>query len=361
MTDTDTADTSEAAEQIQTEVVDAVAPMTIEEAQAKVDARKSARQGEQPEAEEAEEEASEEEAEEEAEEAEGSETKEESEEGVLSHKEYVESLDQSGREDLAIELGSGLGKLAGSNRKLIRELKSQLVTANEAKEAAIKLAPSADVPFPELRTVESVDAKIEEIDEMLTDWGDRMTFEQTEKYDEASGQDVKGVEKDGQFYTLKALKEWRDNQRKALKGLRGQKAGVRKLEKLFEDEDVRIETNKVDLGIEEGSKASELYESYLSDAQFQVLKVQMPELASKLLDTFAHAAINQGGDSVKKKPAKRKAPKARNSNSVPKGGVGSISSQGQVSMQEKIARDPNRSPAERQAAARAVRQLKRNT
>ena len=41
MTDTDTADTSEAAEQIQTEVVDA--PMTFEEAQAKVDARRSAR------------------------------------------------------------------------------------------------------------------------------------------------------------------------------------------------------------------------------------------------------------------------------------------------------------------------------
>jgi hypothetical protein len=359
MTDTDTADTSEAAEQIQTEVV-TDAPMTIEAAQAKVDARKLERQGEQPEAEETEPEASEEEAEDEVEEAEGSETKEEAED-VLSHKEYVESLDQSGREDLAIELGSGAGKTIGANRKKIRELESKLVTANEAKEAAIKLAPSADVPFPELRTVEAVDEKITEIDEMLTDWGDRMTFEQVEKYDEKAGEDVKGVEKDGQFYTLKALKEWRDNQRKALKGLRGQKAGVRKLQELFEDEDVRIETNKVDLGIEEGSKASELYESYLSDAQFQVLKVQMPELASKLLDTFAHAAANQGGDSVKKKPAKRKAPKARNSNSVPKGGVGSVSSQGQVSMQEKIARDPNRSPAERQAAARAVRQLKRNT
>lgn len=361
MTDTDTAETPEAAENIQAEVVADDAPMTIEAAQAKVDARKLERQGEQPEAEETESEATEEEAEEEVEDADEEATEEANEE-VLSHKEYVESLDQSGREDLAIELGSGLGKLAGSNRKLIRELKSKLVTANEAKEAAIKLAPSADVPFPELRTVEAVDEKITEIDEMLTDWGDRMTFEQTEKYDEASGQDVKGVEKDGQFYTLKALKEWRDNQRKALKGLRGQKAGVRKLQELFEDEDVRIETNKVDLGIEEGSKASELYESYLSDAQFQVLKVQMPELASKLLDTFAHAAANQGGsNSEKKKPAKRKAPKARNSNSVPKGGVGSVSAQGQVSMQEKIARDPNRPRQEREAAARAVRQLKRNT
>jgi len=356
MTDTDTADTSEAAEQIQTEVVDA--PMTIEEAQAKVDARRSARNGEQPEAEEAEPEA--EDAEEEVDEAEEETDEEESsDEGVLS-KIDLESLDDDQRAELAIELGSGAGKTIGKQRKEIRELQAKLEGAEKAKEAAIKLAPSADIPFPELRTVEAVDAKIEEIDEALTDWGDRMTFEQTEKYDEVSGQDVKGVEKDGQFYTLKALKEWRDNQRNALKGLRGQKAGVRKLEKLFDDEDVKIETNKVDLGIEDGSKASDLYESYLNDPQFQILKVQMPELASKLLDTFAHAAISEGGASVKKKPAKRKAPKARNSNSVPKGGVGNISNQGQVSMHDKIARDPNRSPAERKAAALAVRQLKRN-
>ena len=357
MTDTDTVDTPDSTENIQEVVVtDTAAPMTIEEAKAKVDARKAARSGEQPEAEpepEAEEVEEEEEAEEETEEVEASE-----DEGVLS-KIDLESLDDDQRAELAIELGSGAGKTIGKQRKEIRELQAKLDSAQKAKEEAIKLAPSADVPFPELRTVEAVDAKIEEIDEMLTDWGDRMTFEQTEKYDEASGQDVKGVEKDGQFYTLKALKEWRDNQRKALKGLRGQKASVRKLQKLFEDEDVKIETNKVDLGIEDGSKASELYESYLNDPQFQVLKVQMPELASKLLDTFAHAAISQGGASEKKKPAKRKAPKARNSNSVPKGGVGSISSQGQVSMHEKIARDPNKSPAERKAAARAVRQLNR--
>ena len=355
MTDTDTADTPDSTENIQAEVVDA--PMTIEEAQAKVDARRSARN--EPEAEEPEPEATEEEADEEETEAEAETEEESSDEGVLS-KIDLESLDDDQRAELAIELGSGAGKTIGKQRKEIRELQAKLEGAEKAKEAAIKLAPSADIPFPELRTVESVDAKIEEIDEALTDWGDRMTFEQTEKYDEVSGQDVKGVEKDGQFYTLKALKEWRDNQRNALKGLRGQKAGVRKLEKLFDDEDVKIETNKVDLGIEEGSKASDLYESYLNDPQFQVLKVQMPELASKLLDTFAHAAVSQGGDSVKKKPAKRKAPQARNSNSVPKGGVGSISEQGQISMHEKIARDPNKSRQEREAAARAVRQLKRN-
>ena len=355
MTDTDTADTSEAAEQIQTEVVDA--PMTIEEAQAKVDARRSARN--EPEAEEPEPEATEEEADEEETEAEAETEEESSDEGVLS-KIDLESLDDDQRAELAIELGSGAGKTIGKQRKEIRELQAKLEGAEKAKEAAIKLAPSADIPFPELRTVEAVDAKIEEIDEALTDWGDRMKFEQTEKYDDVAERDVKGVEKDGQFYTLQALKTWEDGQRKSLKALRNQKAGVRKLEKLFDDEDVKIETNKVDLGIEEGSKASDLYESYLNDPQFQILKVQMPELASKLLDTFAHAAISEGGASVKKKPAKRKAPKARNSNSVPKGGVGNISNQGQVSMHEKIARDPNRSPAERKAAALAVRQLKRN-
>lgn len=358
MTDTDTADTPEAAENIQAEVVED-APMTIEEAQAKVNARKSERIGEQPEAEETEPEA--EDAEEEETEAE-EETEEEAsdDEGVLS-KIDLESLDDDQRAELAIELGSGAGKTIGKQRKEIRELQAKLEGAEKAKEAAIKLAPSADIPFPELRTVESVEAKIEVFEDSISTWSDRMTFEQTEKYDEKLERDVKGVEVDGTFHTLKSLKEWRDDARKTIKGLRAQKAGVRKLEKLFEDEDVKIETNKVDLGIEEGSKASDLYESYLNDPQFQILKVQMPELASKLLDTFAHAAISEGGDSVKKKPAKRKAPKARNSNSVPKGGVGSVSSQGQVSMQEKIARDPNRPRQEREAAARAVRQLKRNT
>ena len=355
MTDTDTADTPDSAEQIQ--AVEVTAPMTIEEAAKQVEARKSQNRGETPEAEVTEPEADAEgevkEAEDEAKEEEST----EADEGVLSNDKYVESLNDDERAELAIELGSGEGKAIGKQRKEIRELKEKLESANQAKAEAIKLAPSADVPFPELRTVEAVDTKIEEIDEALSEWTDRMTFEQTEKYDEKSEKDVKGVEKDGQFYSLQALKEWRDGQRKILKGLRSQKTSVRKLEKLFEDEDVKIETNKVNLGIEEGSKSSELYESYLADPQFQVLKVQMPELAAKLLDVFAHAAVSEGG-TAKKKPANRAAPKAKNSNSVPKGGVGTPSNQAQLSVLERTINDATKSMPERKAAAVQLRQFK---
>lgn len=353
MTDTDTADTPEAAEQIQAVTIDA--PMTIEEAQKQVEARQAKNRGETPEAEVTEPKA---EVEEEVEEVEEIAEEEESEadKGVLS-KFDLESLDDDQRAELAIELGSGAGKAIGKQRKEIRELKAKLESAEKAKEAAIQLAPSADLPFPELRTVKAVETKIEQIDEMLTEWGDRMTFEQTEKYDEASGQDVKGVEKDGQFYPLKQLKEWRDNHRKALKGLRSQKASVRKLEKLFDDEDVKIETNKATLGIVEGSKASEKYESYLSDPQFEILKFQQPELAAKLIDVYAHAALQESGDS-KNKPAKRTAPKSKNSNSIPKGGIGRPSNQAQISVLHKTAHDGNLDIAVRRKAAADLRKLK---
>ena len=350
MTDTDTADTPDAAQEIQAvEVNDA--PMTIEEAAKQVEARKSLSRGETPEAEvtEPEPEGEEEvpEAEAEAEELES----EQEENDVLSQFNIDwDSLTEEQSAEMAYRNKSGGGKTIGKQRKEIRELKSKLETANNATKEAIAIAPASDNPYAKLHKAEEVGSALEQAQANVDFWD--------AKLDQAIDDEVYEVEHDGKSVSTKSIRTFVKEQRAAARQLKSRQSEIKKVAELFDTEDEKIETLRLDLGMEEGGKASKAYDKYLADPSFQLVKNIAPEYALTLLGILAHAAVNENEEVPKKKPAARSAPKAKNSNSVPKGGVGTPSNQSQLSVLERIIHDGSKPMAARKQAASDLRQLK---
>jgi hypothetical protein len=348
MTDTAIAETPEAAEEIQE--VDNNAPMTVERAAELIAERKASRNGEAPEPEEPEAEEEESEAEEpEGEEAEAEE--EESEEEEVLSKIDVSSLTDDEKAELAKELGSGAGKTIGKQRKQIRELEAKLKTAEEATKEAVALAPASDNPYSKLHKAEEVSSELEQAQTNVDFWDGKL--------DQAIEDEVYEIEHNGQTVTTKAMRAFVKEQRAKVKQLKSRESEIKKVEELFDTEDEKIETLRLELGMEEDGKAAKAYDSYLADPSFQLIKNIAPEYALKLLDALAYAAVGKNQEKVKPKPQKRNAPRAQGGSSIPRGGAGESSNQSQLSAFKKIAYDTTKSSAERKAAAVKLRQLQR--
>jgi hypothetical protein len=353
MTDTAIAETPEAAQEIL--AVDDNAPMTVERAAAAVAERNAKRRGDnqpedsepEPEVPEGEEVIEEEEAEEEV--AEDEESEQDKDE-VLSQID-VSSLDEDQKAALAIELGSGAGKTIGKQRKQIRELEAKLKTAESATKEAIAIAPASDNPYAKLHKAEEVSSALEQAQTNVDFWD--------AKLDEAINDESYEIEHNGQMVSTKAIRAFVKENRSAAKQLKSRQTEITKVEELFDTEDEKIETLRLDLGMEEDGKASKAYDKYLADPSFQLVKNIAPEYALKLLSVLAHAAVNENSVTPKKKPAKRAAPKSQGGSSLPRGGSGEGSNQSQLSTLTKIAYDTTKSPDERKHAARQIRALKR--
>ena len=352
MTDTAIAETPEAAKEIQ--AVDDNAPMTVERAAELIAERKANRDGKAPEPEaELEPEAPEGEEEEDEEEIEGEESEEESEqdEEDVPSKIDVSSLTDDEKADLAKELGSGAGKTIGKQRKQIRELEAKLKTAEEATKEAVALAPASDNPFHAIHKAEEVTSKLEQAQVNVDFWD--------AKLDEAINDEAYEVEHNGQSISTKQIRAYVKEQRAQAKQLKSRQSEIEKVEELFDTEDEKIETLRLDLGMEEDGKASKAYDKYLADPSFQLIKNIAPEYALTLLEALAYASVAKNQEKPKKKPAKRAAPKSKNGSSIPRAGGGEGSNTSQLSSLMKIARDPNTPKAEARAAAVKIRQINR--
>lgn len=348
MTDTAIAETPDAAEEIQE--VDNNAPMTVERAAELVAERKANRQSDEPEPEapEPEDEESDEEETEGVEE--GAEEEESEEEEVLS-KIDVSSLTDDEKAELAKELGSGAGKTIGKQRKQIRELEAKLKSAEEATKKAVALAPASDNPYSKIHKAEEVSSELEQAQTNVDFWDKQL--------DQAIEDEVYEIEHNGQTVTTKAMRAFVKDQRAKIKQLKNRQSEIQKVEELFDTEDEKIETLRLELGMEEGGDASKAYDEYLADPSFQIIKNIAPEYAVKLLDALAYAAVGKNQDNPKPKPKKRKAPKSQGGSSIPRGGAGESSNQSQLSAFKKIAYDTTKTNAERKAAAVKLRQLQR--
>jgi hypothetical protein len=356
MTDTAIAETPEAALEIQ--AVDDNAPMTVERAAEVLAERKANRLGTKPE----------EEAEPEPETPEGEEVEVEAEtdEEVADEDEVVEtdendvlsefkidwdSLTEEQSAEMAYRNKSGGGKTIGKQRKEIRELKAKLETANNATKEAISVAPASDNPYAKLHKAEEVSSTLKQAQANVDFWDTKL--------DKAIDDEVYEVEHNGEMVSTKSIRTFVKEQRAAAKHLKSRQTEIKKVEELFDTEDEKIETLRLDLGMEEDSKASKAYDKYLADPSFQLIKNIAPEYALKLLPILAHAAVNENVEAPKKKPAKRAAPKSQGGSSLPKGGSGESSAQGQLSALTKIAHDTTKSRGEREKAVRTIRALKR--
>ena len=352
MTDTDEAAIPDADENTQAEDNNTALPTLADIQQERDDKLEALAKGDSPEAEE-EDDAPEGEVEDSEEENEDVEDKEESADKVLS-KEYFDALSDEDKEAHLTELKEVTGAAFGKQRKQIRELKQEPEAKDEQLKATTSVASTTDSPFGNVHTVEQVDSTITAVEENIEKYTDALIYESTTEYDEASEKDVRGATVDGKFYSAATIKAWAKEQKVNITKLRERKTEIKKVAKLFDDEDTEIETLKQSLNMSEEEAAA--FEAHIADPSFAVIKSVRPEYAKKLFDILAKASI------ADRKPKTRKAPKAQNeSASLPKGSNTSPKSiTSQIQQLEDIVSGKTKSPLpERITADKRLRELRR--
>ena len=270
---------------------------------------------------------------------------------VLS-KEYFDALSDEDKEAHLTELQPSTGAAFGKQRKQIRELKQELEAKDEQLKATASVTATTDSPFGNVHTVEQVDSTIEAVEANIEKYTDALIYESTSEYDDKSGEDVRGATVDGTFYPAAVIKQWAKDQKVNISKLRERKTEIKKVAKLFDDEDTEIETLKQTLNMDE--KEASAFESLISDPSFAVIKSVRPEYAKKLFEVFSKASI------ADRKPKKRKAPRAQNeSASLPKGSNTSPKSiKSQIQKLDDIAKGKTGADLKaRQVADRKMRQL----
>ena len=352
MTDTDEAaipDAEEATQEVET------ALPTLADIQKERDEKLEAlTNGDSPEAEE-EDDASDdvvEDSEEETEDVEETEDDEKDDKPPVLSKEYFDALSDEDKEAHLTELQPSTGAAFGKQRKQIRELKQELEAKDEQLKATASVTATTDSPFGNVHTVEQVDSTIEAVEANIEKYTDALIYESTSEYDSESGEDVRGATVDGKFYSAAAIKQWSKDQKSNISKLRERKTEIKKVAKLFDDEDTEIETLKQTLNMNE--KEASTFEEFISDPSFAVIKSVKPEYAKKLFDIFSKASI------ADRKPKTRKAPKAQNeSASLPKGSNTSPKSiKSQIQKLDDIAKGKTGADLKaRQVADRKMREL----
>ena len=197
----------------------------------------------------------------------------------------LNSLSENEWQGIADHLNSrGADRIAG----LIKE-RSELRQALDAKSTQEEEDPLArppepeDNPYHEIETVEDLQAKAAEVDDMI-EWADNLIEE-----NEDTHSDSVVHEEDGKEYTLREIKSLRRNARKArtihlknryheLQGLQQVEAQRQQARQLAEDEFAWMK--------EDGNPIRERYEGLMAHPGLVALKEQFPELGLVL----AHAA-----------------------------------------------------------------------
>ena len=272
---------------------------------------------------------------------------------VLS-KEYFDALSDEDKEAHLTELQPSTGAAFGKQRKQIRELKQELEAKDEQIKATASVSATTDSPFGNVHTVEQVESTIEAVEVNIEKYTDALIYESTTEYDEKSGEDVRGATVDGKFYAAAVIKQWAKEQKTNISKLNERKTEIKKVAKLFDDEDTEIETLKQTLNMDEAEATA--FEAFMADPSFAVVKSVKPEYAKKLTEILAKAAV------ADRKPRTRKTPKAQNgSASLPKGSNTSPKSiVSQIQKLDDIVKGKTKAPIrERVVADRKLRELRK--
>lgn len=350
-------DTTEAVDPQTEEAIEETALPTLDEIrQQRDDKLKALAEGEDstPEAEAEDIEA--EEVEEEADTDEATDTEEEAEEqdetpDVLSQLDFDSKSDKE-KEAILEALRPATGKAFGEQRKQLREWKERAERAEAAQKEAMTVA--SDSPFANWHTPEQVDETISQMEANIEQYEDELIYNQTTEYNDQLDKDVRGIEVNGQFVDVASVRKWAKEQKNNIKKLADRKTEIKKVSKMFDNEDVEIETLKQTHNMSD--EESKSFEDSISDPSFAVIKSVKPEYAKDLYEVFAKAAV------ADRKPKTRKTPKAKNeSTRVPKGAnTNSKSIVSQIEKLQKIVEGKTGAPIrDRQEADRQLRRLKR--
>lgn len=289
----------------------------------------------------------------EAEETEDS-TDEETED-VLSQADEIdiESLTEQDIRELAELKGidlepKGNQKWAAQRRK-IKELEADLEAANAAKKEAFSI-----------QNTNTSEAQLKQTEANIKHWNRQLALSSETQYDEASGQDVKGVTHDGKFYTAEAVFQFLDAEEGKLPELRAKAAEAEAARGKVGNLDEVIDSVREKLNLD--GDTLETYDKLLSNPKFDVVKNLVPDFAEELVELLGLASLQKSGSAKKKVTIKRKAPKEAKDSSSPKGSSGrptpSKSSNREIKQLEKLVNDSSAPIKARRDAQLKIRHLK---
>lgn len=291
----------------------------------------------------------------EPEEPEEEEVEDESEEAEEETPDVLSQFEQASdeeKEQILSSLKSATGKAFGHQRKEIRELKAKLEAAEAAAKEVQSVASSSDSPFGSIHTEEQADQTIEQIEQNIEKFEDQLIYEPETEF--IGDQEVRGIRVNGQFVSVADVRKWAKDQKANIKSVQDRKREIRTNAKLFDNEDVEIETLKQELDMSEDE--AKAFEKLMSDPSFSVVKTVRPEYAKSLFNIFAKSAI------AGRKQVKRKVPKAKNEKATPPKGspsnTKSIVSQKQK-LQDIVRGKTGASIQQRVVADRQLRELLR--
>jgi len=336
------------------QVQETLKPLTIEEARAN---RESAKAGDTPEpikAPETTEEVLETDAEVEAvEEVDDSDETESND--VLSQLEEefdLDDLSDEQKEALAAKLEIGSRKAFAKQRIEIKELKAQLDAERAEKDEVLKLRQLTP-------SVEEMDKSIQQAETNAEYWNDQLILNQDTEYDEATGNDVRGVrDENGKFYPAQEVLKYVKAERLRVSELRTQKSKAEAESASVGDVQAKVSEFKVELGLD--VEAEERYDAFLSSPKFKLVQALIPEYGVELAKLLAQASLHDGSPigKAKKVLLKRKAPKSTPNGLIPSSPNGrGQATTGKAAELNKIVTGGGYTPQQKMNAIRELRTL----
>lgn len=222
-----------------------------------------------------------------AEESQESEAEPEGDEFVLSQ-DYIDSLDDDTKRQLAEWVGSGLGKDMGKLRSEKRDLQEQLDALKEKYEDSLQsFVPKSDNPFSNITDEKELTKTESQINEAIDYW---RKFEREGNW-ETNERGDDGVYQNNQWYPKDSVLTSIDNWIKQLPKIVEQRYRLREIGSIGNVEKTELDKAKSELSwlSDESSEQYKEYSKMLKDRDVQMIADISPKLGAKLKRYLAHS------------------------------------------------------------------------
>jgi len=236
-----------------------------------------------------------------------------------------------------------------ANRRELKEVKAERDAAIAAKDEILAI-----------QNTNSSETQLNQAEANIKHWNRKLILSAETQYDDASGQDVKGVTHDGKFYTAEAVLQFLDAEEGKLPELREKAAEAEEAKGKAGNLDEVIDSVREKLNLD--GDTLDTYDKLLSNPKFDVVKNLVPDFAVELVELLGLAALQKSGSAKKKVTIKRKSPKESKDSSSPKGSAGrpspSKGSNREIKQLEKLVNDSSAPIKSRRDAQLKIRHLK---
>jgi hypothetical protein len=290
----------------------------------------------------------------------------EEESDVLSQDEGfdIDELNEEELEALTQQVNAKAGKALTKSRLKEKEWKAEREKLQAQIDELANNVVTTDNPFASVRTVEEADKSIKQAEVNIKGWNRKLITEQIEKYDDAKGEDVRGVMFGDQFIPTAQLLDAIDKEEEKLEPLRNRKSELKKVSESLGSTSELVTDVRGKLNIDENEDAAKEYDSLLGSPKFELVKNIFPDYAKELIELFGRASLTKVPEEKKfSRKLKRKSPKPKTESvSIDtKAGRPAKRSSGtsvEIKKLQKIVTDPTKSIAERRNADQQIRILK---